>query len=240
MPTLPSLPAGDAPIVVMSGAGLSAASGVPTFRGGGGLWEGHRLEDVATPDAWHRQPALVRRFYDLRRQAAAAARPNAGHLALARLQRALGHRRVLLVTQNVDGLLDEAGAIDVVEMHGNLRRLRCAWSERHPHVAVGGAQDEEAECEVCGHPLRPDIVWFGEVPHHLARIDAAARACSVFLSVGTSGVVYPAAGYVGLAADHDALCIEVNTEPAGGPFDIVFAEASEVLLPRLVDHWLQA
>lgn len=222
----------------MTGAGLSAASGIPTFRGGGGLWEGHRMEDVATPEAWSRQPDLVRRFYDMRRQVAAQADPNPGHRALVRLQRVLGVGRVVLVTQNVDGLLDRAGALDCVEMHGSVHRLRCQWSERHPRIAACGPQDPEAECEVCNHPLRPDIVWFGEMPHHLDRIEAATQRCTVFLSVGTSGVVYPAAGYVALASEHDAQCIEVNNEPAGGPFDFVIAEPAELALPRIVQAWI--
>lgn len=223
-------------IVVLSGAGLSAASGVPTFRGAGGLWEGHRFEDVATPEAWQRDPALVRRFYDERRVGMAHARPNAGHHALAKLQTARPEH-VTLVTQNIDGLLGEAGAPDVIEMHGAIRSLRCARDEAHAWVPVSGRQDPEATCG-CGAPLRPAIVWFGEVPYHLERIFESVARCDVFVSVGTSGVVYPAAGLVDIARRAGAARVEINPEPAGGPFDTVIAEGGEVALPRLVEQLL--
>lgn len=223
-------------IVVLSGAGLSAASGVPTFRGAGGLWEGHRFEDVATPEAWLRDPALVRRFYDERRVGMAHAKPNAGHYALARLQ-AERPNDVTLVTQNIDGLLNEAGCTDVIEMHGAIRSLRCAWEEGHAWVPVSGYQDAEVRC-ACGGPLRPAIVWFGEVPYHLDRIFESVARCDVFVSVGTSGVVYPAAGLVEIARKGGAARVEINPEPAGGPFDTVIAEGGEVALPRLVEHLL--
>lgn len=223
---------------MLSGAGLSAASGIPTFRGADGLWEGHRIDQVATPVAWKRDPTLVRRFYDLRRVAAAKAEPNAAHAALTRLQRQWGPERVVLVTQNVDGLLTRAGAPSVIEMHGSLHRLRCEAREDHPRVAVSGPQDPEGECGLCLAPLRPDIVWFGETPHALGRISEAVAACTWFLSVGTSGVVYPAAGYVEQAAWSGATCLEINPEPAGGPFNYVLRGGAETLLPSLVDHWL--
>lgn len=231
------------PVVVLSGAGLSAASGLATFsstdHGGDGLWESHRVEDVATPEAWARDPALVRAFYDERRLAAAGVRPNAGHLALARLQQALGPERVVLVTQNVDGLLQTAGAVDVVEMHGGLGRLRCEASEAHPRVPVAGRQDTAARCAACGRALRPDIVWFGEIPHHTARIERAVLGAAHFLAVGTSGLVYPAAGYAGLAFRRGVRTVEINPRPSGAAwFHEVIAEAAEVALPRLVDAWL--
>lgn len=225
-------------VVVLSGAGLSAASGVPTFRGAGGLWEGHRVEDVATPEAWRRDPTLVRRFYDMRRVAIAGVVPNAGHHALARLQHAWGAARVTLVTQNIDGLLGLAGAPEVIEMHGALRKLRCDADEAHPWVDVAGAQDTSVRCGVCGGVLRPAIVWFGEVPYALERIAGAVAACDLFVSVGTSGLVYPAAGFSRLARQAGARCVEVNPEPAGGPFHEVIAEGAEVALPRLVDALL--
>lgn len=228
-------------VVVLSGAGLSAASGVPTFRGGGGLWEGHAVEDVATPQAWVRDPRLVRRFYDERRAGVAAARPNAGHHALVRLQQVWGPERVLLVTQNIDGLLGAAGAAEVLEMHGALRKLRCEAREDHPWVDVVGAQDPELRC-ACGAALRPAVVWFGEIPLYMPRIAQALAACSLFVSVGTSGLVYPAAGFVQIAGEHGAHCVEVNPIPsqtgAAGPFDQVIAEGAETALPRLVDALL--
>jgi len=226
-------------VVFLSGAGLSAASGIPTFRGAGGLWEGYDVTQVATPEAWAADPALVRRFYDARRAAAAGVKPNAGHEALARLQRAWGPDRVKLVTQNIDGLLQRAGAVEVIEMHGALRELRCEDSESHPHVPVAGAQDPNAVCALCHAPLRPAIVWFGEMPVHMDRIQSELFQCDLFVSVGTSGVVYPAAGFVRLARMVGARCAEVNPEPSGGPFAVVVTEGAEVALPRLVDSWLR-
>ncbi|MBM4321195.1 MAG: NAD-dependent protein deacylase, partial [Deltaproteobacteria bacterium] len=149
----------DERIVVLSGAGLSSASGVPTFREADGLWERHRLEDVATPEAWLRDRDLVRCFYDARREAVARVQPNPGHHALVRLQTALGPARVMLVTQNIDGLLGRAGAPDVIELHGSLGLLRCEWDESHPHLAISGPQPPEARCTHCGAPLRPAVVW---------------------------------------------------------------------------------
>jgi NAD-dependent deacetylase len=223
-------------VVVLSGAGLSAASGVPTFRDADGLWEGHRVEDVATPEAWLQDAATVRRFYDERRVACQKVSPNPGHLALARLQAAWGDR-CALVTQNIDGLLRAAGCADVVEMHGSLWKLQCERDRDHPWVDVHGPQDPQATCS-CGGRLRPAVVWFGEVPLHLDRIADAVSDCDTFVSVGTSGLVYPAAGFAGLARRLGKRCVEVNPRPAGGPFHEVIAEGAEVALPRLVDAWL--
>lgn len=225
-------------VVVLSGAGLSKASGVPTFRDADGLWEGHAVEDVATPEAWLRDRTLVRRFYDGRRIACASVLPNEGHAALARLQHALGTQRCTLITQNIDGLLQKAGAADVIEMHGSLWRLRCEASPHHPSVGVFGAQNPEARCALCHALLRPDVVWFGEMPYDLDRIEAAVTRCDVFLSVGTSGLVYPAAGLVRLAKAAGARCIEINPVPSGGSFDEVVAEPAETALPRFVGQWL--
>lgn len=224
-------------IVVLSGAGLSAPSGVPTFRDADGLWEGHHVEDVATPEAWHRDRATVRRFYDGRRVACAEVRPNAGHEALARLW-AAAPDRVVLVTQNIDGLLTKAGCPDVIEMHGSLWRLRCEADEGHPWTDVAGEQDPGATCATCGAALRPAVVWFGEVPLHGYRTGNALRDCDLFVSVGTSGVVYPAAGFVERARRYGARCLEVNPRPTGGFFHEVVAEGAEVALPRLVEAWL--
>lgn len=226
-------------VVVLSGAGLSAASGVPTFRDGDGLWEGHDVTEVATPEAWVRDRTLVRRFYDDRRVACAAVRPNPGHLALARLQEAWGSERVVLVTQNIDGLLRKAGCTDVIEMHGSLWRLRCDRDPAHPRVAVDGRQDPEARC-ACGGWRRPAVVWFGEMPEALERIYEETTGADLFLSVGTSGVVYPAAGLAQIARRAGARTVEVNPRPSGGLFDEVIAEGSETALPRLVDAWLSA
>lgn len=228
-------------IVVLSGAGLSAPSGVPTFRDADGLWEGHRVEDVATPEAWARDPATVRRFYDERRLAGAAVRPNAGHRALVGLQAALGADRVALVTQNIDGLFQRAAAelgapLDLVEMHGSLWHLRCERVEAHPWVGVEGRQDPALAC-ACGAALRPAVVWFGEMPIALDRIFDAVRRCEVFVSVGTSGLVYPAAGLVDLARRAGATTVEVNPRPSGARFDEVLAGSADVVLPELVARW---
>lgn len=230
-------------IVILSGAGLSAASGVPTFRGAGGLWRGYKATELATPEAFARDPALVRAFYDMRREALRGIEPNPGHDALVRLQAAWGPERVLLATQNVDGLLQQAAAragVDatILEMHGSIRRLRCHRDPAHPQPAIEGAQDPSVDCAVCGGPLRPAVVWFGEVPLFLDSIGAALSACTWFVSVGTSGVVYPAAGFVGLARRSGARCLEINPDPTQGVFDEQIAEGSETALPRLVEEWL--
>ena len=170
-------------IVVLTGAGLSAESGIPTFRAADGLWERHRIEDVATPEAFHRDPDLVLRFYDMRRAAAAAAEPNAAHRALARLSRLPG---VTLITQNVDALLDRAGARDVIHMHGRLDSALCAaCGHRWPAPET---MPRGTRCPACGAPAaRPDIVWFGEMPYHMDRIEAALDRAD-HLHVGRQGI----------------------------------------------------
>lgn len=225
-------------VVVLSGAGLSAASGIPTFRDANGLWEGHDVMEVATPEAWARDPVLVRRFYDERRVRCAEARPNAGHLALAALQRRLGARAVVLVTQNIDGLLSGAGAAEVIEMHGSLWRLRCEDVLAHPRIDVRGAQDPAARCAVCGAALRPDVVWFGEEPYAMQRILRTIATAGLFVAVGTSGVVYPAAGFAQIAHRQGVRTVEVNPAPSDAPWwTEVVAEGAETALPRLVEQW---
>lgn len=226
-------------VVVLSGAGLSKASGIPTFRDADGLWEGHDLLKVATPQAWRDDPETVRRFYDERRVSCAPVMPNDGHFALARLQHALSVKRCTLVTQNIDGLLQKASAEHVIEMHGSLFRLRCEADPSHPVVGVFGAQNPTASCKICGKAMRPDVVWFGEVPYQMDTIDAAVRACDLFISVGTSGVVYPAAGLAASAKANGATTIEINPVPSGGPFDQVYDEPAEDALPRVIGKWLQ-
>ncbi|MFE6964056.1 NAD-dependent deacylase [Agromyces sp. NPDC057679] len=195
-------------VVVLTGAGISAESGVPTFRDAGGLWEGHRVEDVATPEAFERDPDTVQRFYDARRHAVAFAEPNPAHVALAHLEEALGDE-LLVVTQNIDALHELAGSTRVLHMHGELALARClACAERSP---VPGDLIERPECPNCGERmLRPDVVWFGEMPYGLDEIEAALAACEVFAAIGTSGAVYPAAGFVVTAAEHGARTIELN------------------------------
>ncbi|HEX5857246.1 MAG TPA: NAD-dependent deacylase [Microbacterium sp.] len=225
-------------IVVLTGAGISAESGVPTFRGPDGLWEGHRVEDVATPEGFERDPETVQRFYDARRAAVASVVPNAAHRALARLEGAIGDE-LLVVTQNVDDLHERAGSRNLVHMHGELRKALCE--------ACGGRVPWDGElvdgppCPACGaRALRPDVVWFGEMPYELERIEQAVVACDVFAAIGTSGEVYPAAGYVALAAAFGAHTVELNLQPAEGlvPFDEVRAGPATRIVPAWVDDVL--
>ncbi|MBX3594793.1 NAD-dependent deacylase [Sphingomonas sp.] len=201
-------------IVVLTGAGVSAESGVATFRGPGGLWEGHRVEDVCTPEALARDPALVHRFYDERRANLARVEPNAAHRALARLD-AEWPGEFLLVTQNVDDLHERAGSKRLLHMHGELRSALCAaCGERTPHA---GALSPGTRCDRCGAPeLRPDIVFFGEMPYGMDAIDAAIARADLFVSIGTSGAVYPAAGFVRTARYHGAGTLELNLERSEG------------------------
>lgn len=198
-------------IVVLTGAGISAESGVPVFRGAGGLWEGRRVEDVATPEAFETNPALVQRFYNERRRALLTKEPNAAHRALARLQREFPGE-VLLVTQNIDDLHERGGSPEVVHMHGELLKARCAacggvspWREDLSAASV---------CPVCGKggKLRPHVVWFGEMPLELERVFDALERADVFAAIGTSGRVYPAAGFVEVARRAGAATVEMNLE----------------------------
>ena len=230
-------------IVVLSGAGLSAASGVPTFRGEGGWWRGHQATELATPEAFARDPELVLDFYAMRREVVDGVQPNAGHRALVALQEALGPERVSLVTQNVDGLIQASAAADgaaipeVFEMHGTLWRVRCSRNPGHPIVEVGADRGARGSCVSCGAALRPHIVWFGEIPQHMDTIAGLLSRATLFVSVGTSGVVYPAAGFCQLARRVGAWCVEVNPDPTGGAFDEVIVEGAESALPRLVAEW---
>lgn len=199
----------DSSVVVLTGAGVSADSGLATFRGAGGLWEGRPVEEVATPEAWRRDPVQVWSFYQMRRAKLASVEPNEAHRALARLGAAARRAGVGfdLVTQNVDDL-HERGGWDPIHMHGELAVLlceRCGWRGRDLDSVDPGAF---VPCPDCGwERLRPDVVWFGEMPYHLESIDAALRGCTHFLAVGTSGHVYPAAGYLDLARARGAVTI---------------------------------
>jgi NAD-dependent deacetylase len=228
-------------IFILTGAGISAESGVATFRAADGLWEGHRVEDVATPEAFRRNPALVQGFYDARREALRQVEPNAAHRALARLD-AAWPGELLIVTQNVDDLHERAGARRLIHMHGELRSAWClACNERvrwEDDLASGPA------CPGCGDSgrMRPDIVWFGEMPYEMDRIDAALQRADLFVSIGTSGAVYPAAGYVQTARYLGARTLEINLEPSAGSF---FFEESRLgpageLVPLWVDELLAA
>lgn len=227
-------------VVVLTGAGISAESGVPTFRDADGLWEGHRVEDVATPEAFERDPDTVQRFYDARRRHVASVAPNAAHRALARLEGALGEE-LLVVTQNVDDLHERAGSRRVIHMHGELLRARCATCDMR--LRWEGDLRAAAPCAGCGDGvLRPDVVWFGEMPYALERIERSVVACDTFVAIGTSGAVYPAAGYAALASAFGARTVEVNIAPSDSdvPFTEVRAGAATVEVPRWVDEVIAA
>ena len=198
-------------IVILTGAGISAESGVPTFRDANGLWENHRIEDVASPRGFARNPALVHRFYNMRRAALSTVLPNPAHLAIARLQRE--HQGwVTLITQNVDDLHERAGSPEVIHMHGELLKARCAKCEE---VRTWRKDlDEHMRCDYCRTlgQMRPHIVWFGEVPFYSEDILMALNRADIFIAIGTSGHVYPAAGFVELASQAGARTIEVNTD----------------------------
>jgi NAD-dependent deacetylase len=202
-------------IVILTGAGVSAESGVATFRGPDGLWEGHRVEDVATPEAFRRDPELVHAFYDARRAKLGTVEPNAAHKALARLD-AEWPGELLLVTQNVDDLHERAGSSRLVHMHGELRKGWCLACDAR--FAWEGSMGEAAECLSCGiaGQVRPDIVWFGEMPYDMERIDEALQRADLFVSIGTSGAVYPAAGFVQTVRYCGAKTLEMNLEPSMG------------------------
>jgi NAD-dependent deacetylase len=199
------------PIVVLTGAGISAESGLSTFRSADGLWENHRIEDVATPEGFQRNPALVHGFYNQLRANLASVQPNAAHVALAELERDWPGD-FLLVTQNVDDLHERAGSRKLVHMHGELAKVRCLRCGQV--MAWTGDTGQETPCPACGRPgLRPHIVWFGEMPLELDRIGAALEACGLFVAIGTSGNVYPAAGFVG-SVGRLAHTLELNLEPS--------------------------
>lgn len=225
-------------IVILTGAGISAESGLATFRGADGLWEGHRIEDVCTPGALARDPDTVHRFYDARRAALASAAPNAAHDALARLD-AEWPGELLIVTQNVDDLHERAGARRVLHMHGQLRSALCA--------ACGGSQAWDGpmgrgrQCGACGKPaLRPDIVFFGEMPYEMESIEYSLARADLFVSIGTSGAVYPAAGFVQTARRCHIRTLELNLEPSEGShlFDEARRGAATILVPQWVDEIL--
>jgi NAD-dependent deacetylase len=226
-------------LVILTGAGISAESGLATFRGSDGLWEGHRVEEVASPEGFAANPALVQQFYNLRRAALETVQPNAAHHALVRLEQQWPGP-FLLVTQNVDDLHERAGSRKLRHLHGELRRARClacgvsfSWSgDISPHSA----------CSACGLAgrLRPDIVWFGEMPFYLEEIFDVLDHCGIFLSIGTSGLVYPAAGFVRAASLAGAHTIEANLDPTATSH--AFAETrpgpATLIIPALVDEML--
>ena len=226
-------------IVILTGAGISAESGLATFRAADGLWEGHRVEDVATPEAYWRDPELVHQFYDARRTRLGEVEPNAAHKALARLD-AEWDGDLLLVTQNVDDLHDRAGSKRLLHMHGELTKGWCLACDEH--FAWTGDMGEGAVCLSCQvrGKVRPDIVWFGEMPYEMDRIEDALRGADLFVSIGTSGAVYPAAGFVQTASYCGAVTLEMNLDPSLGStfFDESRIGPAGKLVPEWVDELL--
>ena len=226
-------------IVILTGAGISAESGIKTFRAADGLWENHRVEDVATPEAFLRNPLLVQNFYNQRRQQllTPAIQPNAAHRALAKLEKAFPAGKVLLVTQNIDDLHERAGSRNLIHMHGELLKGRCQTS--------GGLVDLDHDltvnlpCPLCGGKgcLRPHVVWFGEMPLQMETIYRALSQCDRFISIGTSGNVYPAAGFVEEANRHGAHTVELNLEPSQRL--TAFAEHQHGLASELVPAYAE-
>ena len=231
-------PKGNEFIVVLTGAGISAESGLGTFRDKDGLWTRYDLNDVATPDGFARNPKLVMDFYNDRRANSRAAAANAAHRALARLE-AEWQGDVLIVTQNVDDLHERAGSKAVLHMHGTLEGALCAaCGQRWPAPAVMAVADT---CPQCGQPAtRPDIVWFNEIPYHMDEIWFALRAADLFVSIGTSGTVYPAAAFAQDAGRAGAYCLEINAEASevADDFDKVLIGPASRVVPEWVDHIL--
>ena len=223
-------------IVILTGAGISAESGIDTFRDAGGLWEQHRVEDVATPEGFARNPNLVLRFYDMRRAALGKVVPNPAHEALARLDAEWKHGDLLIVTQNVDDLHERAGTKRVLHMHGELKSALCRSCEmRSPwHAPMA----DYPPCPVCqARSLRPDVVWFGEMPYQMDRIYRALREADLFVSIGTSGAVYPAAGFVRDAREMGVATLELNLERSEGSH--WFHQSRQGRAGELVPAWVE-
>jgi NAD-dependent deacetylase len=225
-------------VAVLTGAGISAESGVATFRGAGGLWEGHRIEEVATPQAFQRDPQLVWRFYHLRRAALRSVLPNPGHKALAVLENHFTSDRFAIATQNIDGLHRAAGSHHILELHGNLARVRCTGCARIEEKGLEPLPDMP-RCSHCGALLRPDVVWFHEMlPEDTWRAACAAVSeCACLLVIGTSAIVFPAAGLIDLAHHVGATVLELNLEPTAASARrgvVGLYGPSGNLLPRLL------
>ncbi len=226
-------------IVILTGAGISAESGIQTFRGSDGLWEGHRVEEVASPAGFAKNPDLVQHFYNLRRAQLATVEPNAAHFALAKLE-AAWQGNFLLVTQNVDDLHQRAGSRRVLPMHGQLRSALCTKCHgTQPWLDEITRASTCQNCQTTGS-VRPDIVWFGEMPYQLEEIYEALGKCNIFISIGTSGNVYPAAGFAREAKTHGARTIELNLDPSSttNTFDECRHGPATELVPEFVRELL--
>lgn len=223
-------------IVILTGAGISAESGLGTFRDAGGLWQQHRIEDVATPEGFARDPGLVHAFYNARRQQAAEAAPNPAHIALARLE-AEHDGEVVLITQNVDGLHEKGGSHRVIHMHGQLDQALCPLCD-HRWTAPAEMQPGDTCPDCAGPGARPDIVWFGEIPYHMPQIYAHLAEATCFAAIGTSGQVYPAADFVREAGAAGAHCIEFNIEPSAVHSD--FGETRAGPASQTIPAWVKS
>jgi NAD-dependent deacetylase len=223
-------------VVVLTGAGISAESGLSTFRDNNGLWDNHRVEDVATPEAFDRDPELVQRFYNMRRAALKTVKPNAAHQALAAAEDQF--QSFLLVTQNVDDLHERSGSQNILHMHGELLKKRCV--QCHQISAINDDLKLDAVCQHCERvgTLRPHIVWFGEMPLYMDDIMSALIGCDLFVSIGTSGTVYPAAGFVEIANQAGAHTVELNLEPSdqNSQFKQAIHGPASVVVPRFLQQ----
>jgi len=228
-------------IVILTGAGISAESGLGTFRDKDGLWTKYSLEDVATPEGYARNPDMVLEFYNERRKGMVEAQANAAHHALGRLERGFPGR-LTLVTQNIDNLHEQGGNTDVIHMHGEMLRALCAACGHQWDWP--GDMSRADNCPACATPgtVRPDVVWFGEMPYHMDHIYTALEDCDLFVSIGTSGNVYPAAGFVMQARQHGAETLEINLEPSEGASMFhrqILGSATETV-PEWVEEVLKA
>ena len=222
-------------VVILTGAGISAESGLRTFRGNDGMWEHENIEDVCTPGALRRDPKRVKDFYNFLRKGLPAHKPNAAHLALVELENRLGDE-FLLVTQNVDDLHERAGSKRVLHMHGDLMKLRCMSDASH-EFSFTGEETLETKCPFCGGKTRPDIVFFEEVPLYMEEIQNALRECEEFVYIGTSSVVYPAAGFKSFAKRFGAKVTRLNLEiPSYDPDTDVFIQGKAT---EVVPEWVK-
>jgi NAD-dependent deacetylase len=227
------------PLVILTGAGISAESGIKTFRDSNGLWENHRIEDVATPEAFARNPKLVHEFYNLRRKQLLDQnlKPNAAHMALAKLEEAW-EGDFLLVTQNVDNLHERAGSKKLLHMHGELQKIFCLHcDEKFPWTEDLSLEHTCQKCQIKGG-LRPDIVWFGEIPYHMEEISEALSQCALFMAIGTSGKVYPAAGFVRQAWKAHKIEVNLQSSDVSADFDDHRVGAASTEVTMLVDQIL--
>ena len=219
-------------LVILTGAGISAESGIPTFRDSGGLWENEPVEIVATPEGFASDPKRVINFYNQRREHAQKCEPNAAHFAIAKLEEKFGDN-FLLITQNVDDLHQRAGNKRIIPMHGELLKVRCLGAKEHVFECK---EDQPEKCPECGAKMRPHIVWFGEIPFEMERIQKALMGCDLFAYIGTSGAVYPAAGFRQIAKISGAHVVCLNLEEVGGGYtdEFIQGKAGEVV-PKWAD-----